>query len=368
MTEDNKVLYLSELTPDDYYFDYLVDNSKIITENDTEFKVWNKHIFSKEKNYFDYWILLPTGNNRRILRLLSDYKTIKKTITKTNISTGYNHTFRIKVIDGKYKIYSSSGVDLFFSTQKDKQVLFSIFSKIINNNNWRINTNPNDFSLGNVNLLTDINLILMISYNDLLLRNERFGNNIDEQRNGISFQIYTIIKIILLYHEISNGFNYDCSHNMRLSNVIKKNYINGISNICELNSDKIYYTKLRNIKFDLESIKSQKIKEISSYLWDILFPKKGDGFLDVFHKRDIIRKCPLYSVVWQEDNYIIGHRFATIMELNGYSKEMKNLHFYQPDIFNNFILKFNLDQTILVDKNLNLDNLNNSINSDDFQS
>ena len=366
MTEDNKILYLSELTSNGHYFNYLVDNSKIITENDTEFRVWNKHVFSKERNYFDYWILLPTGNNRKILRLLSDYKTIKKTITKTNISTGYNHTFRVKVINGKYKIYSSSGVDLFFSTQKDKDVLFNIFSKIINNNNWRINSSPKDFSLGNVNLLTDINLILMISYNDLLLRNERFGNNIEEQRNGISFQIYTIIKIILLYHEISNGFNYECSHNSRLSNVLKKNFIIGKNNICELETDKIYYTKLRKIKFDLNNIKSEKIKELSNYLWEILFPINGDGFLDVFHKRDLKRKCPLYSVVWQEDNYIIGHRFATIMELNGYSKEMKNLHFYQPNIFNNFIKILNLDSSIMINSSLDYENLNTSINSDDF--
>lgn len=366
MTEGNKILYLSELTPSNHYFKYIVDNSEIITESDTEFRVWNKNIFSKERNYFDYWILLPTGNNRKILRLLSDYKTIKKTITKTNISTGYNHTFRIKVINGKYKIYSSSGVDLFFSTQKDKEVLFNIFSQIINNNNWRINSSPKDFSLGNVNLLTDINLILMISYNDLLLRNERFGNNIDEQRNGISFQIYTIIKVILLYHEISNGFNYECSHNNRLSNVLKNNYIRGKNNICELGTDRIYYTKLRKIKFDLNSIKSEKIRELCNYLWKILFPDNGDGFLDVFHKRDLTRKCPLYSVVWQEDNYIIGHRFATIMELNGYSKEMKNLHFYQPKIFNNFIKILNLDKSIMVNQNLDYENLNISINSDDF--
>lgn len=366
MTEDTKILYLSELTPNDYYFNYLVDNSKIITESDTEFKVWNKHILSKERNYFDYWILLPTGNNRRILRLLSDYKTIKKTITKTNFSTGYNHTFRIKVINGKYKIYSSSGVDLFFSTFKNKEVLYEIFSKIINNNNWRINTNPSDFSLANVNFLQDINLILMISYNDLHLRNDRFGSNVEEQRSGISFQIYTIIKIILLYHEISNGFNYENSHNDRLSKLIKNNYIEEVNNICDLKKDKIYYSKLRKIKFDIHNIKSAKIKEISDYLWSILFPKCGDGFLDIFHKKDVKRKCPLYSVVWQEDNYIIGHRFATIMELNGYSKEIKNLHFYQPKIFNKLIEMLHLDKSIKIENNLNLDNIENSINSEDF--
>ena len=248
MTEDNKILYLSELTPNDSYFNYLVDNSRFISENDTEFDVWNRHIFNKEKNNFDYWILLPTGINRKILRLLSDYKTIKKTITKTNFSTGYNHTFRIKVNNNKYIIYSSSGVDLFFSTKKDKEILFRIFSKIINNNFWRLNTEFTDFSLGNVNSIRDINMILKISYNDLHLRNDRFGNNIEEQRNGISFQIYTIIKIILLYHEISNGFNYENSHNNRLSKVIKTGLVHNINNICDLNKDKIYYTQLRKKK------------------------------------------------------------------------------------------------------------------------
>ena len=367
MDESKKILYLSDLTPNDQYFKHLVDNSKIITEKNTEYNVWDKNIFSKERTYFDYWILLPTGINRKILRVLSDYKTIKKTITKTNFSTGYNHTFRIKVINGKYKIYSSSGVDLFFSTKKDKKVLFSIFSKIINNNNWRINTIPEDFSLGNVNLLNDINLLLMISYNDLILRNERFGTNIDEQRNGISFQIYTIIKIILLYHEISNGISYENTHNNRLSKIIKGNNINGILNICDLKKDKIYHTKLRKIKFDLDNIKLLKIKEISDYIWSILFPKNDDGFLDIFHKKDKMRRCPLYSVIWQEDDYIIGHRFATIMEFNGYSKEIKNLHFFQPKIFNNFISKFNLDRSIMVKENLEYNKINLSINSDDFQ-
>ena len=70
-TSEDKILYLSELKEDDYYFNYLVSKSKLINKNDSDFKLWNNSILEKEKEKFDYWILLPTGINRKILRLLS---------------------------------------------------------------------------------------------------------------------------------------------------------------------------------------------------------------------------------------------------------------------------------------------------------
>lgn len=362
--EDAKIVYLSDLTEEHDYYSYLINKSKLINKNDKEFKLWNKFILKKEEDKFDFWILLPTGTNRKILRILSDYKTIKKTITKTNFSTGYNHTFRFKKINNKFIIYSSSGIDLYFSTKQDKIVLFKIFANIINNHNWRSKISYKDLLLGDINSLNDINIILEISYNDLLFRNERFGNNIDEQRNGISFQLYTIIKIFLIHYEISNGFNYDNTHNERLIKLIKMKYIKNINNIYELDINKIYHTKLRKINFDSTNINIKILSDIFEKVWILLFPKNDDiGLIDLFHKKDVIKKCPLYSVVWQDDEYITGHRFTTIMELNGYSKEIKNLHIFQPNLFNQLISLFNLNDKIKI--NQYIEN-NDSISSSSF--
>ena len=362
--EDSKIVYLSDLTEEDDYYKYLITKSKLINKNDKEFKLWNKHILKKEQNDFDFWILLPTGTNRKILRILSDYKTIKKTITKTNFSTGYNHTFRFKKKGSKYIIYSSSGIDLYFSTKQDKIVLFKIFANIINNNCWRSKTSYTNLVLGNINSLDDINTILEISYNDLLFRNVRFGNNIEEQRNGISFQLYTIIKIFLIQYEISNGFNYDISHNERLTKLVKMKYIKDINNIYELDINKIYDTRLRRIKFDANNLKLKILSDIFENIWNLLFPKNNDiGLIDLFHKKDLVKKCPLYSVIWQDDEYITGHRFTTIMELNGYSKEIKNLHLFQPKSFNKLVSLFNLNEKIKISESAEN---NDSISSSSF--
>lgn len=362
--EDTKIVYLSDLSEEHEYYNYLINKSKLINKDDKEFKLWNKYILKKEKDKFDFWILLPTGINRKILRILSDYKTIKKTITKTNFSTGYNHTFRIKKNQNKYIIYSSSGIDLYFCTNQDKVVFFKIFAKIINNNNWRSKVSYTDLVFGNINLLNDINIILEISYNDLLFRNVRFGNNINEQRNGISFQLYTIIKIFLIQYEISNGFNYEKSHNERLTKLVKMKYIKDINNIYELDTNKIYLTRLRKIKFDATNLKLKILSDIFESIWYLLFPKNdGIGLIDMFHKKDLIKKCPLYSVIWQDDEYITGHRFTTIMELNGYSKEIKNLHVFQPKLFNKLISLFNLNEKIKIDENIEN---NDSISSSSF--
>ena len=93
--------------------------------------------------------------------------------------------------------------------------------------------------------------------------------------------------------------------------------INNVNNLCDLNVDTIYKTNLRLIKFKFEEIKSKKLRNIAKYIWDLLFPLDSDGIIDKFHKKDVVKYCPLYSIVWQNDEFITGHRFATIMELNG---------------------------------------------------
>ena len=143
--------------------------------------------------------------------------------------------------------------------------------------------------------------------------------------------------------------------------------VNNINNLCDLHIDSIYNTNLRSIKFNFDDIKSEKIKNISKFIWELLLPTNSDyGIIDFFHKKDIIRKCPLYSIVWQNDEYIVGHRLTTIMELNGYSKELKKLYIYNPSVFNKLVIMFELNNNIKIN-NDDLDEIHSSsINSDDF--
>ena len=115
-----------------------------------------------------------------------------------------------------------------------------------------------------------------------------------------------------------------------------------------------------------ELILNESYKYVIEEIWQLLFPKNGDGIIDNFHKKDLVKKCPLYSIVWQDDDYVVGHRFTTIMELNGFSKEIKNLHTYQPIIFNKLVHIFKLKDAILVDENSDKDFIYSSSSTSDF--